>query len=145
MILLAAYAVFVWYLAIRYRRRWQSFTSVAVAVALLLAFSGQAVGEHSLAMALPEGLRRGYRTLLILVVPEAGLIALIGFFVASLPRGVTTTSCRGCGYELRGLDPRGLHCPECGREWRGAGSGLEPPPIVLTPIKAGPIRRRVNL
>lgn len=145
MILLAVYAVFVWYLAIRYRRRWPGYTSVVLGVVVLLAFSGQALGEHSLATALPEGLRRGYRTMLILIVPEAGLIALIGFFAASLPRRLTLTSCRGCGYELAGLNPRGLTCPECGRQWRGPGSGLEPPPIVLTPIRTGPIRRRVNL
>jgi hypothetical protein len=144
-ILLAAYAVFVWYLAVRYRREWRGFASVALGVVVLLAISRPAIGEHALGALLPSGLRTGYRHLLILLIPEAGLVGLIGFFIASLPRRESATACKGCGYELSGLDPRGLRCPECGREWRGAGSGREPPPIVLTPIARGPVRRRVNV
>jgi hypothetical protein len=145
-ILLAAYAVFVWYLAVRYRRQWRGFASVALGVVVLLAISRPAIGEHALSSVLPGGLRIGYRHLLILLIPEAALVGLIGFFIASLPRNESSTACRGCGYDLGGLNPLGLMCPECGREWRGVGSGREDPPIVLTPIPRAPVRRRrVNL
>jgi hypothetical protein len=144
-ILMAVYAAFVWYLAIRYRRQWAGYASVVVGVLLLLVLARGAVGEHALAASLPAWLLKGYRHLVLMLVPEAALVGLIGFFVASLPRKESVTACRGCGYELRGLDPAGLKCPECGRAWMGRGSGLEEPPIVLTPIRKGPVQRRVNI
>lgn len=145
-ILLAAYALFIFYLALRYRRRWTGFASVTFGVLFLLLIARPGMGEHNLiASMLPPGLRAGYKHLLILILPEAALIALVGFFIAALPRTHSPTACRSCNYELGGLDPAGLKCPECGCEWKGRGSGREDPPIVLTPIPRVATRKRVNL
>lgn len=146
MILLAAYAVFIFYLAMRYRRQWGGFVSVAGGVLLLLLIARPALEEHNVLTALlPVGMRVGYKHLLILILPEAALIALVGFFIASLPRNLSATACRKCKYELGGLNPIGLVCPECGTEWKGPGSGREEPPIVLTPINFDASKKRVNL
>ncbi len=132
MILLAAYAFFVWYLAMRFRRQWAGYASVAAGVLILLLLVRPALGENLLGQVLPSGVRGGFRQLAALIIPEAVLIALVGFFVASLPRSVGANQCR-CGYELVGLDPVGLRCPECGREWTGPGSGRDRS-VELTPV-----------
>lgn len=133
-ILLAAYAFFVWYLAMRFRRQWGGYASVVLGVLVLLVLVRPALGEQVLGVVLPPGILGGFRQLSALIVPEAVLIALVGFFVASLPRRRLPTECR-CGYDLTGLDPLGLRCPECGREWTGLGSGRSEP-VPLTPIPA---------
>lgn len=145
MILLAAYAMFIWYLAIRYRRHWIGYLCVTGGVLLLILISRPAVGENVLAALLPSGLRSGYRQMMALLIPESALIALVGYFIVSIPHRHGPTQCRRCGYDLKGLSPRGLSCPECGAEWKGKGSGLEEPPIVLTPIYKGPPRKRTGL
>lgn len=145
MILLAAYAMFIWYLAIRYRRHWIGYACVTGGALLLILISRPAVGENALAALLPSGFRSGYRQMMALLIPESVLIALVGYFIVSIPHRHGPTQCRRCGYDLQGLSPRGLSCPECGAEWRGKGSGLEEPPIVLTPIVKGPPRKRAGL
>lgn len=145
MILLAVYAVAVLYLALRFRRSWIGYVSVFGGAAVLLAIARGALGEHRLAALLPEGVLTGYRHMTLLLIPEAALILVVGLFTASLPRFPTRTQCQGCGYDLKGLDPVDLVCPECGAEFKGPGSGREEPPITLTPIPRGPVRRRVNL
>jgi hypothetical protein len=137
--------MFIWYLAIRYRRHWIGYACVTGGALLLILISRPAVGENALAALLPSGFRSGYRQMMALLIPESVLIALVGYFIVSIPHRHGPTQCRRCGYDLQGLSPRGLSCPECGAEWRGKGSGLEEPPIVLTPIVKGPPRKRAGL
>jgi hypothetical protein len=145
-IVLALYALAIWMLAVYYRRQWQGFVIVLGAAVLLALLATPATSEHALVRMLPAGLRSGWAHMYWLLMPEAGLIAVIGLYICCLPRPRVTGNCRACGYDLAGLEPRGLLCPECGEQWKGLGSGLEEPPVTLTPIpRDPPKRRRVNL
>lgn len=145
MILLALYAAFIWYLAVRLRRRWSGFTAVFLGAGALLIVSQTFVGEHAVGRWLPEGIQRGMADLLVLLIPEAVLVLFIGLYICCLPRPRNAMQCQNCGYHLGGLSPLGLVCPECGAEWKGPGSGREDPPMVLTPRLTRVKRRRVNL
>lgn len=114
MILFVVYAVLVWYGALRFRRRWEGYGSVVagivgcVAVALF----------HIQLNQWTQG-RIFLPVLQSLLYPYAAMVAMVGFFIASLPRSAAERGvrpCRHCGYDLDGLeDEHGLTCPECGR------------------------------
>jgi hypothetical protein len=120
---------------------------------------------------LPEWLYSGIHLLLVLLIPYTALVALVAVFLVSLPRAKSKDGCRKCGYNLSGLNPLGLVCPECGAEqsgyrctgcnhdlrgldprsllcpkchqpWKGPGSGRENEPEVLVPIPKRPVKKR---
>lgn len=131
------YAILTWYAAMRWRRRWPAFACVGVSTFLL-------VLTINLLRAFGEGVRREYGHALVLLVPYTVVVAGIGLYIACLPRRLTSTQCRGCGYDLAGLDPVGLNCPECSAPWRGRGSGFEER-VELTPRLTGEPRKRTVL
>ncbi|MBX3357554.1 MAG: hypothetical protein KF745_03915 [Phycisphaeraceae bacterium] len=113
MILLAIYAVFIWFLASRWRRSWRSVAVVVAGVAAI------AAPVHLLSLYDKHALFGVLRSELfsVLLWPYAGTVLAVGLFICVLPRRVPGDGyCRVCGYDLHGLDPRGLMCPECGAE-----------------------------
>ena len=82
-----------------------------------------------------------------IVLGALGFVLLVmGLFVASLPRAHPGGMvCRGCRYNLTGLNPIGLECPECGAQWRGEGSGHVDTRPARIPIPTGREKRRPHL
>lgn len=177
MIFPVIYAVVLWFLAARFRRMWQGILIVSIAIGLL-ALLGTTAIEHEdrwiigpRASRMPEWWRYGSKQLLILLIPYTILVGGVAVFLVSLPRPRLKMSCRKCSYDLSGLNPLGLVCPECGAEqgphhcracghdlrgqnplglicpncaspWKGLGSGREDEPEQLTPILRKPPPRR---
>ncbi|MGQ0628769.1 MAG: hypothetical protein ACT4PL_11800 [Phycisphaerales bacterium] len=113
MILFAVYAVFVWYLAMRYRRRWLGFAIVLVGAALCLLLA-------KALMKFDTFLGGGPRLVQHLIWGESALVLVVGLFVASLPRPPSGRHCAYCWYDLRGLES------ESGGSTASAGPGAEP-------------------
>lgn len=134
MIFPVIYAALTWYFAMRWRREWPSFLAVGLsALFLYLAILMiEAWREH-----IPAEARGG----MVLVYPYSVLVIGIGLYICVMPRRMTETECRRCRYELNGLDPVDLKCPECGTLWKGRGSGLEEKQELI-PRPTGPIKKR---
>ena len=134
MIFPVIYAALTWYFAMRWRREWPSFLAVGLS-GLLLALAIRMIGawrEH-----IPDEALGG----LVLLYPYSALVVGVGLYICCMPRRVTETQCRRCRYDLAGLDPINLRCPECGTLWKGRGSGLEEKEEWV-PRPKGPIKRR---
>lgn len=143
MILFVFYAMLVWYGAYLWRRRWGGLVVLAAALTGLLVvwkvhyrMNGWVEGGNFLPV------------LRVLLAPYIVLVMGVGVVLVCqrrLPR--SGYYCRACQYDLSGLEPAALACPECGDPWTGKGSGVEPPEehIELIPIPTGPPRRRVSL
>lgn len=177
MIFPVIYAVLVWFLAARFRRRWQGALAVFVGLGLLAALGSMSMtGEAGsipdrLGIHLPQAIQGGLRLLMVLLVPYTLMVGTIAVFLVCLPNARADTGCRYCHYDLsglnplglvcpecgheqgpyrckrcshdlRGLQPRGLRCPHCGQPWKGPGSGREHEPEELVPIPKHPIRKR---
>jgi len=124
------FASLVWSLAMVWRRRWPSFAIVTAALVLLVGMMRMidTWNEH-----LPSMVKIVYE----LMWPYIGLTGAVGYYICLLPRPFTgVLTCRGCGYDLAGLDPKGLHCPECGAQWRGRGSEFDKPVELVSSPKA---------
>jgi len=136
-ILLAVYAVAVCLLVAKHRRR-----PLGYAVALL----GAAMPLAVLALirrVVPPSDDVSALSISLIMYAEAGFLLVMGVFLASLPRATPRGMvCARCHYDLGGLDPAGLSCPECGQAWRGKGSGQEEPEPERIPIPRGPVKRR---
>lgn len=133
-ILFAVYAMGVWTLAWRYRRRWQGFAAIVAGIPPVL-----------LSVRLDVWLVRvlfdeDAAFLYILGGAYAGLLVVIGLALFMQPRPTPGHACDGCGYDLRGLD-HGV-CPECGRgDERGASSPPAPHPAGSLPAALADARR----
>lgn len=123
------YLVLVWFLAAKLRRTWPGVGVVVIAVALLLLLNQLLGGEAG-----PFGGKRA-SILLVLLWPYTFLVGAGGAFILALPRTVRGEyHCSNCHYDFAGLDPAGLKCPECGREWKGKGwNPAEPEPELIKP------------
>jgi hypothetical protein len=130
MIFPVIYAVLTWYAAVRWRRRWLSFVLVGLSITFLCLLG-------RLAHAWEGHFSPAFRTNFVLFWPYTLLVGVIGAYICILPRRYHDLQCRGCGYDLAGLELQELSCPECGDEWRGKGSGKEVKEE-LTPIPMGP-------
>lgn len=103
------FAVMVWMLAAFYRRRWQSFAALLLAMLLmgLLIRLHWSWGERT------EG--RIYTPVLRHVLEGyAVFVGVTGLFLACIPRAFPRGCCQGCGYDLAGLHHLRV-CPECAR------------------------------
>lgn len=149
MILFAAYAIIVWYLAARYRRDWRGFLAPLIGAALALL----AVRIPALQRVLPERWWvMGFGTeLQILIWAESMIVLVVGLFIALMPRPPARPHCAYCWYEIAGLDPEQRCCPECGMPPDGyanrksprrarPGQASEHPagPIAAVPAPAAP-------
>lgn len=111
MMLFPAYALVVWFFAMKWRRMWRGFAAVAVGT----------LGVHFVAtLYIKIGLMLGMsrvESMLLLLYPFAAIVAVVGLYLAMLPR-VAHEACRRCGYSLHGLEERSndsiIVCPECG-------------------------------
>jgi hypothetical protein len=135
MILPVIYAVLTWYCAGRWRRRWGGFAAVAASVGVLLAMA-------ALGSAWADRLPWTYRAGLVLFWPYVLLVGGIGAYIAVLPRRAGPGQCKGCHYDLGGLSPEDLVCPECGRAYDGPGSGRETKVDLLPVPRLTPEQRR---
>lgn len=142
------YAVAVWYAAARWRRTWSGFLWVSAGgLGLVLV----ALFHYQLNI-WTDG-RIYLRVMQVLLYPYAILVVGMGLYIACLPRAVVLPPrrCPACRYDLRGLDPDDLRCPECGmpydyavaRQIRGIHSGIaeDPPPEPLPRILPNPLIR----
>lgn len=117
----AGYAVLVWYAALRWRRRWESFAWVLAGILGLVLVA-------LLHIQLSRWTRGGIYlpVLQCLLYPYAALVGGIGLYLACLPRRVVAAQCLRCQYDLAGLAGEAEQCPECG--------------LPTTPIPARPSR-----
>ncbi|MBX3322980.1 MAG: hypothetical protein KF757_08315 [Phycisphaeraceae bacterium] len=125
MIAFTIYAALVTFFAARWRRTLRGFVIVALADALL-------VGLAWLHLQIPVLEEQGFRLAAninirpfqAILYPYIAVIALVGLFVASLPRHAPVESCGHCRYDLSALleEPGPLICPECGRRHVRIGS-----------------------
>ena len=110
MVLFVAYAVLVWYFAVKWRRRPWAFVAVAVG---LCGLAVVAFGHWRLSIW--SGGRIYLPVLQSLLYPYAALVAVIGVYIGCLPRARPAHECRACRYDLRGLQAHAAAvCPECG-------------------------------
>ena len=109
MILFPVYAVFVWYLCFRWRRSWVAWASLFLGVAGVATLAWFHVTVSVIALGASDS-----PLFPILLAAEAGLILIVGAFIAMLPLEVADTPCRRCQYDLAGLELDNPTCPECG-------------------------------
>jgi hypothetical protein len=134
LIILAVYALVIWALALVWRRRLLGFVFVVAGA------GGALLVSAALASLTRSTTDTGYPMILLLRA-EAGIILLVGVFIASLPRrdpvvacatcgtdlsaqrsthpvctacGSVSGRCEYCGHSLNGLPARITTCPECG-------------------------------
>lgn len=142
MLLFPIYAALVWYFAFRWRRNWRGFIAVALGVLAVYMLTSLIPSERERRIA-GFGVPPEMHWLLYL---EMLAVGLGGFIIACMPRGSREMDCAKCGYNLEGLDPVDLHCPECGALWRGLGSRLEHDrtrvPLIPIPWGAKPKKRK---
>ncbi len=107
--LFVGYALFVWYLAARYRRSLMAYACGLAGVALLvaIAYLHLTIGRMD-----PDLMIQNFQ---ILLYPYIGMVGAVSFFIASLPRTHPPGFCGRCGYNLSGLDAPTPACPECGK------------------------------
>lgn len=105
----AIYAVLVWYLAARWRRRLAGFASVAAGLAVLVATAWL----HIRLSVWTHG-RIYLPVLQALLYPYIVLVGVVGVYVTCLPRAARPMHCSSCDYDLAGLGASLPRCPECG-------------------------------
>ncbi|MFN7021445.1 MAG: hypothetical protein ACK4WH_08980 [Phycisphaerales bacterium] len=177
MILPVIYACLMWFFAAKYRRQWPGVLTVVLGLSVLALIGSTSLTDDRGAASsgalftIPVGLRHGLRLFMVLLVPYGAMVGLVAVFLVCLPRPKFMTGCKGCGYDLSGLNPLGLICPECGlvqgpyrclrcahdlrglepaglvcpncaEPWTGPGSGRESDGVTLTPILMGPVKPR---
>lgn len=119
MLLFPFYALVIWLLAAKWRREWKGFAVVIGGTGFLLfiEYTLFKLGSLKIGVTEPE-------TVLGLLIPFTVFVSLIGLFIACQPRRAPSeVHCGTCFYDLTGLGPVELKCPECGAAWRGRGSG----------------------
>jgi predicted Zn-ribbon and HTH transcriptional regulator len=111
MLLLAAYAAVSWFAIYRLRRRWAGVGMLGLSLAGVALISYLDIMIHRLIVGGDPGLIFQF-----ILASEAAIILLVGAMLLLVPRGRAVLPCRGCGYELQGLDDANPRCPECGIE-----------------------------
>jgi len=138
MFALIAYAVLVWYGALRWRRNWRGVAVVLLGV-LGVVFTGYL---HWMLNQWTQG-RIYLRVLQVLLYPYGALVAGVGFFIAALPRVYTGAQCRSCGYDLRGLETDERVCPECATRHALSHRSGEPCRTCLRPLPSHAVDHQV--
>jgi hypothetical protein len=128
MMIFVFYAGLVWYAAVKWRRRWQSFAAVTAGVALVAFF----ITAHP-ALTRLTGVRLAGTMIHALLYPYVALLGMVGYFVACLPRSPgegAKRPCVQCGYDLVGIEEFDKPvCPECGREVPSSRAIAAPPGV----------------
>ena len=110
MLLFPAYAVLIWYFCFRWRRRWLGWACVFLGVAGVALLSWL----HRVLSLMYSSEIVNPMLFQLLLAAEAGLVLMVGAFIVALPVAVAELPCRGCGYDLAGLEEDNPTCPECG-------------------------------
>ena len=134
MLLLPAYAVFVWYCCFRWRRRFAGLAALCFGEAIILTLlwieqrfrNAPGARDHA-----------SFSNLSLLLAGEGLIVAAMGFFLWALPRTRAEFPCRSCGYELLGLESDAPICPECGTAALTSATIHTQPPRA-TQASAGP-------
>lgn len=129
MVFFAVYAVFVWYLALRWRRRVAGV--VCVVIGTLLVYW---VGRYVPGWFADHVGQVGVRWLLY---AEAAIVGGIGAFIVVMPRAPEYPHCAYCRYDLRGLADEATECPECGQPLKGFERLTPIPSVLRAAMKAG--------
>ncbi len=115
MVLLPLYALFVWFLCLRFRRRWIGFVCAiagAASVLLVIPVAGRVLRFL--------GSNEEPRVFALLIYGEALIVLLVGLYVAMLPRRDRRNRCPYCDYDLSGHSAEQPPvCPECGVPFDG--------------------------
>lgn len=122
MLLFPLYAIVIWLLAAHWRRTWKAFAAVFLGtfILLLIEYTLFRVADLKFDLVQPK-------QALGLLIPFTFLVFFVGLFIACQKRPVPSPiHCTTCHYDLSGLNPISLRCPECGTPWRGVGSGFAP-------------------
>lgn len=138
MILPVIYGVMVWYMAMRWRRNWRGFLAVFIGVSVLLSIQVVLHGYERTRRPWPLS---ELGLLFSLLYPYTALVGGVGVYIATLPRAARSHECKRCRYDMSGLAPDGLVCPECGQAW---GPGSESGPARV-PIPTGPPLERTRV
>ncbi len=138
MFALIAYAVLVWYGALRWRRNWRGVIAVVLGVlgVVVVGFLHYKLNEWT------HG-RVYLRVLQVLLYPYGVLVAAVGFFIAALPRVYAGAQCRSCGYDLRGLETDERVCPECATTHALGHRSGEPCRTCLRPLPSRGVDQQV--
>ncbi|MDX2130903.1 MAG: hypothetical protein SFY69_02475 [Planctomycetota bacterium] len=109
MFIFPLYAVLVWYGCFKWRRRFLGVASLVAGLGgvLLLGWVDVQVSRWLTS----EFPMPGF---LLLLAGEGGIMLLVGSYLVALPRERVRVPCRGCRYELDGLEHANPTCPECG-------------------------------
>ncbi len=108
MVFLLAYAVLIWFIAVRFRRSWPAFVAPVVSLIPIFILTWMSV-EH-------WGREPGEPPATWIYIPAgayAALIVFVSYFIACIPRTRNESTCDFCAYDLAGLPTE--RCPECGR------------------------------
>ncbi|MCC6659287.1 MAG: hypothetical protein IT437_00205 [Phycisphaerales bacterium] len=134
------YAVLVWFAAARFRRQWKAFAWVGAGIVGLIIVAllhiQLNVWTHG-QIYLP--------VLQSILYPYTVVVAVMGLYLACLPRRVPEAHCTRCRYDLRGLEREPELCPECGasstraRPARSRPAGAPHPGVLPGPATSGPI------
>lgn len=138
MFALIAYAVLVWYGALRWRRNWRGVAAVVLGV-LGVVVTGYL---HYMLNEWTHG-RVYLRVLQVLLYPYGVLVAAVGFFIAALPRVYSGAQCRTCGYDLRGLETNDRVCPECATKHALSHRAGEPCRTCSSPLPSREVDHQV--
>jgi hypothetical protein len=110
MVLFPLYAVFIWYFCFRWRRSWVGWGALFLGVLGV----GVLAWVHRMLTIAFSGDFENPMLFQLLLAAEAGLVLFVGGFIVLLPMEVADTPCRGCSYDLAGLEEDNPTCPECG-------------------------------
>lgn len=129
------YALFVWYLAARYRRTVLAYACALAGMAFLVAliYGHWVIGQFN-----PELMIQNMQ---ILLYPYTVAVGAVGFFIASLPRTHPPGCCGRCGYNLAGLVQPIFACPECGGPIDAPRVAYRPSGLERTDLRASDVVR----
>lgn len=108
MIFFVLYALGIWTIAWRCRRRWQAFGALIASVPPVI------LSAHLDMWIVRTIFDEDAGWILTLAILFAGVIVFIGLLLALQPRPKPAHACVVCEYDLRGIGAR--TCPECGAE-----------------------------
>lgn len=116
MMLLPLYALAVWFICFRLRRKWMGWFALFAGVSIVLSM----VYAYPYLQRWFTGESTRWSSFQFVMWAEAIMVSAVGVFILCLPREVVQVPCRKCRYELESLaaehhqgNPR---CPECGLE-----------------------------
>lgn len=126
MMLFPLYALFIWYLCFKHRRRWQGIVAWLAGTLSIATLAMLDLRIRTWLGFAPNALV----SLQLLLWIEAAAVFLMGAAIVIMPRRGAKVPCRKCGYELAGLEHDNPMCPECGQQ----NAAFKPKPATTKPV-----------